>query len=161
MFRSRNDGQTPNTSVSASEATNRFTTGLAPEYRARREGLQGAFPVAHSFLLALENLCLADSRFHLGTTKNLHLYLGDRFLCYIKIERPVALLLSPVPNVNLKVGTRPDPGSLFPRPIDQLVRDHKGYGAHWAVRAVDKIKIMPGAPEAFFSDLLNLLRAPS
>ena len=161
MSLSRSDAQTPNTSASASAAANTFTTELAPEYRARREGLQGAFPAAHGFLFALEHLCPRGSRFHLGTTKNLHLYLGDRFLCYIKIERPAALLLSPAPNVNLKVGTRPDPGSLFPRPIEKLVEQHKGFRARWAVRTEDKFRVMPGAPEAFFTDLLNLISALS
>lgn len=152
MSLSRGNGQTPST-----PALTDFTTELAPEYCARRDSLLTTFPAAHRFLSDLEALCSRGLGFHLGTTKNLHLYLGPRFLCYIKIEKPAALLLSPEPNVSIKVGTRPDPGCLFPRPVDRLVVAHKGFSAKWATRTEDKFKVLPGAPEAFFHGLLHLI----
>ena len=136
-------------------SANPFTTELAPEYRARRDGLLSAFPAAHAFLLSLERLCVSDPRFHLGTTKNLHLYVDDRFLCRIIFEKPVALTLSPEPN-GIKEGTHRDPGSVF-RTLNKVVMDHRGYSAKWAVATEGKVKITPAAPEAFFTGLLEVV----
>ena len=144
----------------ASIGTIRFTTELAPEYGERRNRLAQTFPAAHRFLSDLELLCTMEPRFHLGTAKNLHLYLGDRVLCYIRMEKPASLVVSPVPNANhIKVGTRPDPGALMPRPMNEVVMRHKGYSAGWARRPGDIFTFTEATPAAFFTDLFELIRA--
>jgi hypothetical protein len=141
-----------------------FKTDLQKEYCQRRDRLAVRFPAASRFLLALEALCRDDQRFHLGTAQNLHLYVSERFLAYVKMDKlassePV-LRFSSEPNVQIKHGTRSDPARVLPRPLNTLVMDHRGYSAGWATHNHDEgaFAFMPGTPAAFFDAVVELVR---
>jgi hypothetical protein len=149
----------------ATEST-AFETTLEREYCKRRDSLQTHFPSGYQFLVQLEKLCETNPRFHLGTTKNLHLYIDDRFVAYITMDRLTStaprLFLSPIPNVDTKDGTRMDAGVLVPKPVDTTVMKHGGYKAGWAFRrakAFHQIELVPGTPDVFFNELMGMVKA--
>lgn len=146
-----------------------FTNSITADHRKNRERLSARFPAARDFLLALERLYEETAgRFHLGTDQNLHLYLDDQFLIYVRIEalsssRP-ALVFSPqAHNDHIKDGTRRAPELLFPKALFNLVERHRGGSGGWAKRKMDRdvdvLRVAAGAPEAFFGDLLAAIRA--
>ena len=141
-----------------------FQTTLEKGYLTGRDRLATKLPAAHRFLSGLESLCREDPRFHLGTTKNVHLYVTDRFLAYVTLDKRRAgqsiLGFSPTPNVQLKEGTHSDTAVLLPRPLGQLVTSHGGYSAGWAKRSTadDTFAFSSGTPDRFFDEVLSLIR---
>lgn len=146
-----------------------FTNDVTPEHRKNRERLATHFPAGRDFLVALELLhAETGGRFHLGTDQNLHLYLEDRFLIYVRLEalassRPTLVFSPRAHNDHIKNGTRRTPDLLFPIPLMKLIETHRGGSGGWAKRQregdSDVLRIAAGAPEAFFADLLSTLRA--
>ena len=144
-----------------------FTNDIEPAYRQRRASLQATFPAAHDFLAALEALHSEGTGFHLGTAENVHLYLGKRYLAYLRLElrTPTTprLLLRARPNITIKDGTVDDSASLFGRPLNRLVMSHGGFPAGWAEKAPkgsddDERSFTRDTPAAFFVALLGLIR---
>ena len=62
------------------------------------------------------------------------------------------------PNVLIKEGTRLDPMALFPKPVEGIISKHRGFSSKWATKKGDSFDIVPGAPEAFFAEVLDLVR---
>ena len=146
--------------------TSAFESTLTREYQKRRDSLRTHFPAGQQFLVQLEKLCESNPRFHVGSTKNLHLYLDDRFIAYITMDRLTTsaprLLFSPLPNVATKEGTHMDASVLVPRPIDVVVRKHGGYQGGWAFRrakSFHQVEVVPGTPEAFFAEVIRLVES--
>ena len=138
-----------------------FTTVIAPDYAKRRESLAAAFPAAHRFLLALEQLHASDSRHHLGTAQNLHVYVGDRFLCYIRIERPrkgpVLVVTSEPHQGRIKDGTQSIDAPAFVKQVEKLIATHRGY-QHWGDRTGLEYTLDARTPDAFFDGFVALVR---
>ncbi|MEP7121871.1 MAG: hypothetical protein ABJE95_13205 [Byssovorax sp.] len=146
-----------------------FTNVITAGYRKNRDRLTPRFPAARDFLLALEQLHeQTDGRFHVGTDQNLHLYLEDRFLAYIRLEKlsspKPSLVFSPrAHNDHIKDDTRRTPELLCSTPLRDLIEKHRGGSGGWAKRerekGVELFRIEAGATEAFFADLLQVIRA--
>lgn len=138
----------------------RFTTVITPEYAARRDALAATNPAAHGFLTHLESL---GEGYHLGTAQNVHVYDGERFLLYVRIERNGAgrpsLALSSTPHQGqVKSGTHARDASLILRRLVLAVMDLKGFHA-WAEKVGDDLVLAPDAPSAFYDRALVTLRS--
>ncbi len=142
--------------------TGAFDTVSSKQRGKRRGQLVERFRAAGGFLVGLEVFCVTNPRFHLATTRNVHIYLDDRFVLYVVMDRLEAsrpvLRLSPDPNVLIKEGTRPDPTALLPKPVEGIISKHRGFSSKWATKKGDSFDIVPGAPEAFFAEVLDLVR---
>ena len=134
-----------------------FTNTLTPEYLARRDALKASFPAAHSFLCALEALT-ERGRFHLGTAQNVHLYDGESFLMYVRIERNGAgrpmLAVSPEPHQGkIKDGTQTLHAPAFVKQVVRHVSDLRGFH-RWAERPGAELTLMADTPSEFFDAVL-------
>jgi hypothetical protein len=141
-----------------------FKTELHRDYIKQRDILADIIPAGNRFLIGLEALCAEDPRFHIGTTKNLYLYMQDRFLVYVTMEKLASekpiLKFSPKPNLSLKDGTRRDPTGLLRRPLNQLVMKLQGYSAGWAKHKdiEGTFTFTPNAPDKFFDAVIDLIK---
>jgi hypothetical protein len=141
-----------------------FTTVLTPAYEERRLSLQKHFPAGHRFLVAVEQLCRDEPRFHLAVGQDVDLYVMTRFVCGIRLEklrtRRPQLTFSPWPMTTLKAGTVEDSGILFRRDLTRTVVAHGGFH-HWAEKQNDHVEVAVrgDVPDAFFDAMVELFRA--
>ena len=139
-----------------------FANAISPEYAERRDSLIKSFPAAHRFLTALEHLHTSDPRHHLGTAQNVHVYVGDRFLCYIRIERQppkgVVLVVRSEPHQGrIKDGTQSIDAPAFVNRVAMLIAGHHGYQG-WGDRTGIEYTLDARTPEVFFDDFVGLVR---
>ena len=130
---------------------------ITKTYATRRDRLVVTFPAAHAFLTDLEG----DRGLWLSTATNAHLYSGDRFLAYIKVNapeaRPPSLLLSPRFNNRIVAGTKDASHLLFRDTVEALRSEADP--AWWTTRSRGAIELSSGTPPRFFDDLMNSLRS--
>jgi hypothetical protein len=135
---------------------------LEAKYLGRLATFETRFPGAFRFLRRIET----EGKEHglwLSTATNAHLYKGDAFLAYVKLDspelKPPALLLSPNYNVLIHADATDHSHLLFPRVITKLVMDHKGFSARWAVQKNQAaVELSSGAPDRLFDALFETLR---
>lgn len=142
--------------------THTFTTVITPEYAARRDALTTTVPAAHNFLVQLESLCAEGTGFHLGTAQNVHVYDGERFLLYVRIERKGAgrttIVLSSTPHQQqVKAGTRTDAAPTLMRRLVLIAMDQRGFH-NWVEKEGDTLVLAPNAPSAFYDAVVVALR---
>ncbi len=140
----------------------RFANVITPEYAERRDALSKSFPGAHRFLMALQELHATDPRFYLGTAQNVHVYVADRFLCYIRIveQRPkgaVLVVTSEPHQGRIKEGTQSIGAPAFVKRIEKLIGTHRGY-QHWGERTGIEYTLDARTPDGFFDDFVGLVR---
>jgi len=133
---------------------------LTPKYLSLVGRFETLHPSAYRFLRRLErdgptnSLCLS-------TATNAHLYKGMAFLAYLKLNnpdlKPPTLVLSP--RFNLSIGEASDQSSLlFPKLVDKLIGEHKGFSERWAVARTDGAReLTTKTPDAFFDALFGFL----
>jgi hypothetical protein len=130
---------------------------LTDEFIARMRAFATAFPVAHAFLKRIEQEGPAHGLW-LSTAVNAHLYKRDAFLAYLKLKniehRPPSLVISPKFNQQIVAQTTDQSARLFPQPFDDVVREHGGLAAKWAVRHANRSTEFTAATPAAFFDVL-------
>ena len=127
-------------------------------YKKRRDVLKDVFPEGYRFLLNLEQLHDRDSRFHIGTDRNLQMYFENTFLFHLKIVNRQStgpqLIFSPQFHGHLKEGTHPNPALFFSRISRQReIFDTKHRGSSKS----ESITVKPGDREAFFKQASGIL----
>jgi len=148
----KNEGEKPRSPGSLST----FETVVTIEFAERREDLATSFPSAHRFLVDLEALCRKDPRYHLGTFKNVHVYLDTKHLMYLRVS-DAGLILRGQPNANIKVGTTDASQLLFDGLLQDIV-DASGEDGEWAELTKGQVEVSPEAPAEFFDRLLAALK---
>ena len=132
---------------------------ITPEFHDNRERYRQFFPAGYEFLRYPESH--PDGGLRLGTSVNAHLYRGNSFLMYIRLnlsER--TLTLSPHKHNKIDEGASDDSGLLFPDVLYELIDSCGGFGAGWAHAAIDdSFEIRPNAPSQFFTQLIELARS--
>lgn len=138
----------------------RFLNDITLDFRKRRAALEPSFPFAYEFLLDVERLHQEDARFHVGTAKNLHLYLDDRYLAYICIGTGPSISFRAKPNLHIKEGTHDDSHSLFgDGHMLRLVLSPERVAESWAEVLTDgTVEVTSRAPRAFFDAFLARVR---
>lgn len=134
---------------------------LTPTYLARVAALQTVFPHAGVFLRRLQEEG-HRSGLWLSTSVNAHLYKGDAFLAYIKVDdresKPPSLVLSPKFNHQIVAETTDQAHRVFPSLFDEILRQHGGPSASWAVRRLHgATELGTRTPAAFFESLADAL----
>ncbi len=124
-------------------------------YGERRDRLATTFPSAHAFLRDLG----ADEVLWLSTATNAHVYSGDRFLAYIRIQapdlEPPSVVLSPRFNNRIADGAVDGSGLLFPGVVDRLLGPTQDW---WTRRSGGAVELNSGTPAQFFDGLLAAMR---
>ncbi|MCO4762746.1 MAG: hypothetical protein KC502_14630 [Myxococcales bacterium] len=130
-------------------------------------GKPGPFPAAAAFLRGLEVLCRGGHGFHLGGKRHAHLYFGDAFLLYLRIEgldrNNPSLLLAQQPHGKLKHGTLDASHLLFGRRIHGVIAALGLEHDQRLMRMRDGYRALPGVPSAFFqliqAQLIDIVQA--
>jgi hypothetical protein len=127
---------------------------LDKKYLARLGSFEKLHPPAYRFLTRLQSEGSADGLW-LSTATNAHLYKGNAFLAYFKLNnpelKPSSLLLSPRYNVLIADDSTDRSELLFPRLVTNLLMAAGGFSARWALpRTGGAIELTPKASDAFF-----------
>jgi hypothetical protein len=135
---------------------------LTAAYIERLSRFAVTFPAAHTFLRRLE-IDGPEDDLWLSTATNAHLYKGDGFLAYLKLNnpelQPPSLVISPRFNQMIAAHTTDESARLFPKPFDKVVMNHSGFKSKWAVRRENvTTELTVATPAAFFEDLYAVLR---
>lgn len=94
---------------------------IKKEYILTKDSIRLTYPEAYNFLLQLENL--QDKGFHIGTHKNLHLYLNDNFLFYFSKVSSRVVSISDKPNGVIKKGTTNNSSYFFDLLLKRIIND--------------------------------------
>lgn len=94
---------------------------IKKEYIQTKDSIRLTFPEAYNFLLNLESL--QGKGFHIGTHKNLHLYLNDNFLFYFSKISSRVVSISDKPNGVIKKGTTNNSSYFFDLLLQRLDND--------------------------------------
>jgi hypothetical protein len=138
---------------------------LVAEYLSRLATFEKVHPPAFRFLKKLQEQGPEDGLW-LITASNAHLYKGDAFLAYLKLNcqasKPPSLLLSPNFNMLINADATDQSARLFPVLLNKLIMASRGFSARWAVqRTRPAIELSPRTPDAFFDALLDALKTLS
>lgn len=118
------------------------------------EGSSPPFASAAAFLRGLEVLCRGGHGFHLGGARHAHVYFGDAFLLYLRIEgldrANPSLLLASQPHGKLKHGTLDASHLLFGRRIHGIIGALGLENDKRLMRTREGYRALPGLPMAFF-----------
>lgn len=134
---------------------------LVAEYLSRLATMEKVHPPAFRFLKRLQEQGPNDD-LYLVTASNAHLYKGDAFLAYLKLNcqpnKPPSLLLSPNFNMLINADATDQSSRLFPVLINKLVMASRGFSARWAVqRTRPAVEFSPATPDSFFDALFEAL----
>ena len=138
-----------------------YRTRMGAELRSRIDTLDGSgesndalWPAAGRFLRGLEVLCRGGHGFHLGGRRNAHVYYGDAFLLYVRVEgieeRRPSLLLSDRAHGALKIGALDASHLLFRERIHGVIAALGLEHDKRLMRTRDGYRAIAGLPEAFF-----------
>lgn len=135
---------------------------LDPKYLARVAQMELLNPPAFRFLSRLQDSGL-DHGLWLSTTTNVHIYKGQAFLMYVKLQgpkpEPTSVVLSPDYNNMIAQDATDQSRLLFPRAVEKMIMARRGFSTHWARRTPrGDMVIKPSAPDAFFEALFDQLR---
>jgi len=135
---------------------------LVAEYLSRLATLETVHPPAYRFLKRLQDEG-PEQGLWLSTASNAHLYKGDAFLAYLKLNcqkgKPPSLLLSPNFNMLINQDATDQSARLFPVLLNKLIMASRGFSAHWAVqRTRPAIEFSPRTPDSFFDNLFEALK---
>ncbi len=136
---------------------------LEPKYLARVAQLEQLHPPAFRFLTRLRQTG-PEQGLWMSTVTNAHVYKHGAFLMYVKVQgpkpEPDSIVLSPDYNKDIAQDASDQSSLLFPRAMEKLIMARRGFSTKWARRTNrGEMVIKPSAPDTFFEDLFDQLRA--
>jgi len=131
------------------------SVSISKDYKEKKEKLKILSKSAYDFLTLVEQS--TKDGFWIGTSKNVNLYYGDAFYCYIILEIG-NIKLSPNFHQRIELGTKNKSNLLFLMPIKELINKHKGFNNWATIEGMSDIKLNGKVPFVFYLELLELIK---